>query len=407
MRWRTNCTLAALSRQYRALLRACARQSSLDIGKKLHAILLTTGLAASPNTFLRNTLLHMYSACGCTCFARKVFSEIPHSHKDTVDWTTLMGSLARHGMPGDALRLFLEMQNVGMWPDDVTMVCVFNACARLGDAVAGAQVHVWMVKMGLGFGVSTCNAVMDMYVKCGLMGEARRVFEEMNEWSVVSWTVILAGAVKWEGVGSGRSVFDEMPARNEVAWTIMIAGYVGDGFTREGFSLLGEMVLSLGLGLNYVTLCSLLSACAQSGDLVMGKWIHAPALKMMEKEMDIMVGTALVDMYAKCGRINTAFQVFEKMPRRNVVAWNCMLSGLAMHGRGNIVLDIFPQMAKEAMPDDITFTAVLSACSHSGLVDQGRHYFYKLESVYGLSPKSRTLFLYGGSSRAVGSFRRS
>ncbi|PRQ53496.1 putative pentatricopeptide [Rosa chinensis] len=107
----------------------------------------------------------------------------------------------------------------------------------------------------------------------------------------------------------------------------------------------------------------------------------------MGNEMDIMVGTALVDMYAKCGRVDTALKVFEHMKYRNVVTWNALFSGLAMRGRGRVVLMVFPQMLKEAKPDDLTFTALLCACSHSGLVEQGRHYFQNLEALYGVTPK--------------------
>ena len=298
-----------------------------------------------------------------------------------------MGCFARYGIPENGLRLFVEMRRQGLTVDEVTLVCVFNACARLGNVEVGLGSHGFLEKMGLSSGVKVCNAVMDMYVKCRLLSEARWVFEKMEERSVVSWTVILDGMVNLESVGSGRVVFDEMPERNEVAWTIMVVGYVGNGFTREGFSLLGEMVFGGGLRLNYVTLCSTLSACAQSGDLMMGRWVHVYALKIMEKKIDIMVETALLDMYAKCGRVDTAMKVFEHMPLRNVVAWNAMLSGLAMHGRGKAVLDLFPQMLKEAEPDDLTFTSLLSACSHSGLVEEGRHYFHNLELVYGITPK--------------------
>ena len=298
-----------------------------------------------------------------------------------------MGCFVRHNVSDEALLIFVEMRRCGVKPDEVTLVCLFGGCARLGDVVVGAQGHGCMVKMGLGGVVKACNAVMDKYSKSGLMGEARRVFDEMKGQSVVSWTVILDGVIRSEGVRNGRVVFDEMPERNEVAWTIMIAGYLDSGLTQESFALVREMIFDLEMELNYVTLCSILTACSQSGDLMMGRWVHAYALKTKEKELNIMVGTALVDMYAKCGRIHIAFKFFKKMPQRNVVAWNAMLSGLAMHGLGRAALDIFPQMFKEAKPDDVTFTSVLSACSHSGLVDQGCFYFGNLESVYGITPK--------------------
>ncbi|XWS40911.1 hypothetical protein CRYUN_Cryun17cG0036800 [Craigia yunnanensis] len=291
----------------RPFLRLCAQQSALTIGKKLHALILTTGLSTNQNSFLLNALMHFYASCGDITSAREL------------------------------------------------------ACAWLRDVGVGSQGHGCVVKMGFERRVKVCNAVMDMYGKCGMVGDMRRVFGETEEKNVVSWTVVLDGVLKWEGVRSGRMVFDEMPERNEVAWTIMIVGYVGSGFSNE--------------------------ACAQSGNVVMGRWIHVYGLKRMGMEMDIMVGTAMVDMYAKCGRVDTAVKVFECMPRRNVVAWNAMLSGLAMHGRGRVVVDMFPRMIKVVRPDDLTFIAVLSACSHSCLIDQGSYYFDSLELVYGITPR--------------------
>ncbi|KAM2992352.1 hypothetical protein FF2_044576 [Malus domestica] len=201
---------------------------------------------------------------------------------------------------------------------------------------------------------------------------ARRVFEVMEERSVVSWTAILDGVVKLDGVGNGRVVFDQMNERNEVAWTIMIVGYPSIGLICEIFSFLGEKVFG---------------SCAQSGDRVTGSWVQAYALKTMENEIDIMVGTALVDMYAKFGTVDTALKVFEQMHRRNEATWNALHGGLAMHGRGKLVLNMFPQMLEEAKPDELTFIALLTACSHSGLFDQGRHYFYNLQALHGATPQ--------------------
>ncbi|XP_010029374.2 pentatricopeptide repeat-containing protein At5g15340, mitochondrial [Eucalyptus grandis] len=387
MKWPLFQAATSLSHHFRALLRACARRSSLGPAKKLHALALTTGLAASPSSFLCNTLLHVYASCGELTCARKLFDGIPDSHKDNVDWTVLMGSLARHRVPFEALRLFVEMGNAGARPDDVTLVCLFNACARLINADVGMQGHGWLVKMGFESSTKASNALMDVYVKSGLMSEARRVFFGMEEWTVVSWTVFLDGVIRWEGVLSGRGVFDQMPERNEVASTVMLVGYVESGYTQEAFSLLHEAIFGWCMRLNSVTLCSLLSASAQSGDVMMGKWVHVYALKTMGKHMDVMVGTTLLDMYAKCGRINTASKVFEYLPVRNAVTWNAIISGLAMHGLGKVAVGMFPQMLREAKPDDLTFTSLLNACSHSGLLDEGRRFFHDLQFVYGIRPK--------------------
>ncbi|KAF4376729.1 hypothetical protein F8388_025600 [Cannabis sativa] len=389
MRWPINYAFSSLSiHRLRHLIRQCSRHhSSPDLATKLHALLITTGLLAFRDTFLGNALLHLYAARGSFTYAHQLFDEIPNSHKDAADWTALMGCFALHGIPQNGLRLFVEMRREGVRVDDVALVCVYKTCALLGNVEFGKGSHGFLEKIGLSSSVKVCNAVMDMYVKCRLLSEAKRVFENMDERSVVSWTVILDGEVSLGSVGSGRMVFDVMPEKNEVAWTIMLVGYIANGFTRDGFSLLVEMVFGCGLELNYVTLSSTLSACALSGDLMMGRWVHVYALKTMEKKVDIMVETALLDMYAKCGRVDTARKVFENMSIRNVVAWNAMLSGLAMHGRGKAVLDLFLHMVKEIKPDDLTFTSLLSACSHSGLVKEGQYYFHNLELLYGIRPK--------------------
>ncbi|KAJ4882766.1 Pentatricopeptide repeat-containing protein [Raphanus sativus] len=377
------------NQRVRLFLRHCSQHRSLlRVGKELHAVLTTSGSKKAPRSYLSNSLFQFYAASGDMTNAQKVFDEIPLSEKDNVDWTTLLSSLSRYGFLVDSMKLFVEMRRKRVEIDDVAAVCLFGVCAKLEDLWFGEQGHGFAVKMGLLNSVKVCNALMDMYGKCGFVGEVRRLFEMLEEKSVVSWTVVLDTVVKWEGLENGRKVFDEMPERNAVAWTVMVAGYVGAGFTGEALELLEEMVFKCGHGLNFVTLCSLLSACAQSGNLVIVRWVHVYALKTGEEEMcdHVMVGTALVDMYAKCGNIDSSMKVFRLMRRRNVVTWNALFSGLAMHGKGRVVIDMFPEMVREVKPDDLTFSAVLSACSHSGLVEEGWRCFHSLR-LYGLEPK--------------------
>lgn len=382
-----NATPSSLARHCRALMRSCARHSSLDAGQKLHAAAVTTGLLDFPNSFLRNVALHMYVACGDAISARKLFDEIPVTQKDTVDWTTLMDCYSRCGSPMDALSLFVTMRRGGVPIDEITTVSLFGTCAKVGNCVFGIQGHACVIKMGLDFCVKARNAAMDMYAKCGLIDDVKRLFGETTLRNMVSWTILLWGVVKCEGLEKGKKVFDEMPERNEIAWTIIISRYVENGFITEAFRLLREMMLGSELRLNSASLCTLLSACTQSGDVVMGKWVHSHALRAsIYVATDVKLSTALLDMYAKCGRLNSALRVFKSMPERNVVTWNAMLGGLAMHGKGAMVLDMFDQMLEEVKPNDVTFTAVLSACSHSGLVEEGRKLFYSLEDVYGISP---------------------
>ncbi|CAA6655265.1 unnamed protein product [Spirodela intermedia] len=344
---------------FRALLRSCGRSSARE-GRKLHAVLLRNGLLA---------LFHMYAACGSPTTALRAFRCIPAPQRSASDWTALLSCNTRHGLHAEALRLFRTMEMEDRVPgDEVTIVCVLGACARLGDPAAGSAVHLRFIKRGLALVAIVCNAAMDMYVKCGRMGDARQLFGEMAAPTVVSWTVILSGALRWEGLDTAREVFDLMEEKNEVTFTVMAAG--------SGRRCPDDLLLPHGSGpvsLNHVSLCSLFSACSQAGDLAIGRWLHAYSTKTAltagagegnRRLHSVMVSTALVDMYAKCGSIRTARLLFEKMPQRNIVAWNAMLSGLAMHG-----------LAEDLSSYEITLVTVLSACSRAGLVEEGRRFF--------------------------------
>ncbi|KAG6398348.1 hypothetical protein SASPL_139806 [Salvia splendens] len=389
MRWPISPTTAsALARHCRALIRSRAQSSDISGGHKLHAASVTSGLLTLPQLFVGNVLMQMYAACKDATPARKVFDEIPLSFKDAVDWTTLVDCCSHDGAALDALTLFVSMRREGIPIDHIAMVSLFGTCTKVGNIVFGIQGHACMMKMGLDFSVKSRNAVMDMYVKCGLMDDAKMVFDEMPERNVVSWTVLLWGVLKWEGLERGMKLFDEMPERNVIAWTIMIARHVENGLIREAFDLVAEMVFSCGFCLDSSSsLCSILSSCTQSGDVAMGRWVHAYALKATtDASTDVKFGTAVLDMYAKCGRIDTAVRVFKSMETKNVITWNAMLGGLAMHGKGAKALDMFNQMVEEIKPNDVTITAVLAACSHSGLVDEGRRLFDVLENTFELRP---------------------
>ncbi|KAL5999415.1 hypothetical protein ACLOJK_037700 [Asimina triloba] len=399
--WRCLVRECSSSRRWRCLVRECGRTRSVENGEQIHGVLVKNGVAAAPFSFIYNALLYMYASASVASAAAIAFQHIPPPHRDVIDWTTLMSCYTRNALPHQAIRLFRTMiTTTATSPDLVTMLCLFTASAQLKDPLAGAQVHLFVIKIGLPFTAVATNAAMDMYAKCGRISDARRMFQEMTNPTLVSWTIILSATLASDGVTSARQVFDGMLEKNEVAWTVMIAGYVQSGFSREALSLLHQM-LSLSCAhadhhhrivlLNHVTLCSLLSACSQSGDLTMGRWIHAYSIKTMMEDAQgqalLMVHTALVNMYSKCGNVNLAALVFNNMPRRNVVTWNAMMSGLAMHGLGQAAIHLFSRMIQEAQPDDITFVAILSACSHSGLVDQGYQYFHNLIPVYGIAPK--------------------
>ncbi|KAK8964550.1 Pentatricopeptide repeat-containing protein [Platanthera guangdongensis] len=383
-------------RRHRTLLRSSALgHAPPSLGQSLHASLLKSGIILSSNpSHISNALFHMYTALGPPSSARRAFLEIPRPARSPVDWTALISCHARHAFPAHAILFFRAMRREGVVSDEVTLLSVLSSAARLSSHITGASAHLFLLKLGLPFTVCARNAAMNMYANCGRMPEARRLFDEMSTPNVVSWAVILIGSLRCEGFLRGREVFDVMPEKNDVSWTVMSASYVEAGLPRKALSLLSEMLFiedSILRRLNHVSVCSLLSACSQAGDLTVGRWLHAIILKTYppEDSHHLIINTTLVDMYAKCGWIDPARAVFEIMRQRNVVTWNAMLSGLSMHGMCAEALSLFSRMVKEdyLSPDDITFVSLLSACSRAGMVQQGRNLFREMKQVYGLTPK--------------------
>ncbi|KAJ0963760.1 hypothetical protein J5N97_028882 [Dioscorea zingiberensis] len=337
----------------------------------------------------------MYAALGPPASAIRAFQEIPVPSRFTPEWTALISCHTRHALPSRAILFFRSMLRAGTSPDEVALIALLSASARLSDNCSGDAAHLLFLKLGLPFTAASCNAAMDMYVKCGRMDEARRLFEEMKDPTIVSWTIILTGVLQWEGLRSGSEMFDLMPYRNDIAWTVMISACIEVGLPRDALALLGEMLfddVSM-RSLNHVSMCSLLSACSQAGDLTVGRWLHNHFIKATtfhnNENYLLKVNTALIDMYGKCGRVDNALTLFERMPHRSIVSWNAMLSGLSMQGMGLQVLQLFSRMVTEGkqQPDDITIVSVLSACSRSGLVEQGRKFFQQLIPIHKITPK--------------------
>lgn len=319
--------------------------------------------------------------------------------------------------PEKALEFYGLMRLRGVESNKFTFLFVLKAYGLRPNYRGGRIVHGKLVKGGLCSDSFTRNALIHMYLKCGsiddahllfdetpyqnvvtcntmMMGcfgcgdteRARRMFDEMPERDIGSWNVVVGGYAKLGHVDIARSLFDSMPERDLVSWGSMISAYVQNGRAAEALELFKEMMLA-GVTPDNIIITSILSACAQTGSLDMGEWIHA-YMKKNKLRHDIFLDTALVDMYGKCGSINTAFEVFNAMPKKNLCSWNAMLSGLAIHGHGFAALELFKQMESSGVePNDITFVAVLSACSHIGSVEDGWNKFNQMEKIFNVTPK--------------------
>lgn len=235
--------------------------------------------------------------------------------------------------------------------------------------------------------VVSWNTLVSGYSSCGEVGIAREVFDRMPERNLVSWSAMIVGHARSGDVVAARELFDQMPERNVICWNAMIAGYTQNERFSESIELFRRMLQSGGLPPNYVTLVSVLSACAHLGALDLGRWIDR-YIERRAMKLSLFLGNALSDMYGKCGCIAEARRVFDRMLERDVISWSIIISGEAMHGHAVEAISGFREMLEQGIkPNDITFMGILSACTHAGLVDAGLEYFNMMSEEFEILPK--------------------
>eukprot|EP01018_Ginkgo_biloba_P015183 Gb_08062 [translate_table: standard] len=367
------------------VLKVCANLSALQHGKEIHDYTIRTGFES--DLFVGNALITMYAKCGCLDYARNVFDKM--SRRDVVSWNAMIGGYAQNGQHEEALRFFHQMEVAGVKPDTVTIASVLPACASLGDLQQGKEIHDYISRTEFLLDVLVGNALVDMYAKCGKMEDAHRVFDRMSERDVVSWNAIIAGYVQNDDCDEALKLFCQMQwacvKPNVITWSTIVAGFAQNGQGVEALKVFRKM-LQAGLKLDSVTIASILQACAHLAALQQGKEIHSFVLRN-GYALDVLVVNALTAMYAKCGSIEVARRVFDDMSERDVISWNAMIAGYAMHGFGKDALSLFYRMQQVGMkPDQITFISVLSACSHAGLVEEGCQYFNLMSGYYHIKP---------------------
>eukprot|EP01018_Ginkgo_biloba_P002567 Gb_33719 [translate_table: standard] len=366
---------------YSSLLQCCVDMKALEEGKRVHGHILSS--ACKPGLFLWNRLVDMYAKCNSLVHARDVFDKMPkrdvcswntmiagyskHGRiddarqlfdkmpvQDVFSWTTMVAGYVRHGHVEEALNLFYQMQQAGMESSKFTIASVLSACASLPAPRQGREIHAHIIRTGSESDVFVWSALVDMYAKCGSIEEACRIFMKMHERDVVSWTV-------------------------------MIGRFVQGGYGEEALKLFSQMQMA-GVKPNQFTFASVLCACSMRTALELGAQAHAHIIRT-GFEPNAFVGSALVDMYAKCGNLESACLVFEKMPEPDLVSWTAMVAGYAQNGHGKKAIHFFERMLRKGMkPDHIIFIGVLSACTHAGLVDEGLYYFESITRDHSITP---------------------
>ncbi|KAL5972974.1 hypothetical protein ACLOJK_039781 [Asimina triloba] len=316
--------------------------------------------------------------------ANLLFSQI--ANPTIFFYNALIASHAQTSAPHNSIFIYVQALRAGLLPDSHTFPSLLKACARIPACPQGESLHGHSLKLGLHGLVSVNNALMNFYSVIGRIQMARHLFDESRERDVVSWNTMITGYARIVDMRAASGLFDEMPERNSISWSAVIAGYAQVGASSKALDVFQEM-LAAGVMPNEATLVSALTACSQAGALEQGKWVHG-YLNAKGMRMNVFLGAALIDMYAKCGELELALEVFSDMGERNSLVLTTMVKGLAMHGRGHEALDLFQRMEKEGIvPDDIAFIGALCACSHAGLIDEGRRIFNSMNRVYGIEPK--------------------
>ncbi|PKA48476.1 Pentatricopeptide repeat-containing protein [Apostasia shenzhenica] len=337
---------------YPVLLKSISNSAAGD-PNQIHSLIFKFGLIG--DSFIQNSLLSCYAKGGNLHSARKLFDEMPH--RDAIACSALVQGHVKGHLPEEGLKLFIEMRELGTEVDEVTIVSLLNGCAMVKNVWLGRCIHSFYIECGrVKRDVYVDSALVDLYAKCGRSDDA-------------------------------KEVFDEMPSRNVVSWSSLISGFVRCNRFKEALSIFCEMLVH-GPKPNQVTLTGILAACAHLGALEQGRWVHSYMYRNDIEVNNFTVGTALIDMYAKCGCVDDAFSMFNGLPSKDVYCWTALINGLAVNGRSFECLHLFSRMIQEGLrPNEITFLSVLTACCHGGLLEESEEYFDCMEREYGIKPK--------------------
>nr|XP_010935993.1 pentatricopeptide repeat-containing protein At2g42920, chloroplastic [Elaeis guineensis] len=350
---------------------------------QLHSQIIKTGLAKDTIAISRVLAFCATSPYGDLNYAMLLFSHQPHPN--AFMWNTLIRGLSQSSTPHLAISHFVDMLHSPTQPQRTTYPSIFVAYSHLGLAHHGAQLHGMVVKLGHASDPYIRNSMLSMYANCGHITEASRLFDECSSFDVVSWNSMIMGLAKNSLIDESRHLFDEMCVRNVVTWSAMISGYVRNGRNKEALDLFHQMQKE-GVKPNANTLVSLLGACASLGALEQGEWIHA-CIEKHGIELNPIVIAAIIDMHCKCGSIEKGLQVFENASMKGLSSWNSMILGLGVHGRFQEAIQLFSRLQSSGLrPDNVTFVSILTACNHSGMVDDACVYFSLMIDAYNIEP---------------------
>lgn len=403
-----------------SFLSASSNLGAIDEGKQGHAIAVLGGLEL--DNILGSSVINFYSKVGLIEDAQLVFDRM--SAKDVVTWNLIISSYVQCGLIEKALNMCRLMRLEKLRFDCVTLSCILTAAANSSNVKLGKEGHCYCIRNSLRSDVVVASSIVDMYAKCGRIDCARQVFSSSTDKDVILWNTLLAayadvghsgealklfyqmqlesvppnvtswnsvilGFIRNHQINEAKEFFSQMQSLgvqpNLITWTTLITGLVHNGFHDEGVQFFQKMLES-GIKPNTISISIALSACTNMTSLQHGRAIHGYAIRH-DLGSQISVSTALVDMYAKCGYLSPAKMVFDNTLSKELPVYNAMISAYAVHGQAGEALAVYKHLEEAGVePDGITFTSVLSACSHTGRVNEGLEIFVDMVSKHHFRP---------------------
>ncbi|KAM7274736.1 hypothetical protein ACFE04_016602 [Oxalis oulophora] len=348
--------------------------------KQVHAYTLRNGIDHT------KTLIAKVLEIPNLTYAHQLFGQIP---KPSIFlYNKLIQTYSSQKQPHQCLSLYIQMCFKNCPPNQLSFTFLFAACSSLPVPVYGQTLHTHFVKSGFVSDLFALTALLDMYAKLGLLRVARKVFDEMTERDIPTWNSMIAGYSKCGEMQGALELFNLMPKRSIVSWTAIISGYAQNGLYMKALDMYTKMEKERDVKPNEVTIASVLPACANLGALAVGERIEAYARENGFFK-NLYVSNAILETYARCGKIDMAKKVFEEIgSTRNLCTWNSMIMGLAVHGKCHEAIKFYDALLSEGTtPDDVTFVAILLACTHGGMVAKGQQLFRTMETEYHVTPK--------------------
>eukprot|EP00250_Pteridium_aquilinum_P011427 c20062_g1_i1 orf=121-2349(+) len=396
--------------------KACACVANVFEAKRLHACVKCSEFAS--NLMVMTALMKMYGTLDSMSDAQRIFEKMPE--RDLVSWNALIAIYAQQSHGEAAIQIFKQMQLERVQPNRVTLLSVLDACASQSAGFLGKGIHNYIIGAGYDLDVVLGTSLVNMYGSCVSLEDAWHVLNSMPERNIVSWNAMMAVCVhkgdahmvlqlfehvQQDGMFPDNVTFLNVSDACAIVPDLAKGKQIHARLVATDFDLdviLGSSLINMygacsdlrGARLvfdrmtehNTITFTNLLSVCADLGALAEGKWLHAFILEK-EVEMDVIINTALVNMYGKCGMLDIAWNIFLNMPERNTMSWNAMIAAYTQQGQGKRAIEVFDVMRQSGIiPDETTFVSVFCACSHTGLVYEGCCFFLLMLRVYGIGP---------------------